>query len=69
MGRWKNILPTVQGIIVQTMTDNTKNKIAPFLEGQGLNLISLSVLFTLMLPAWRHQLMDTGELWGITSRK
>jgi protein-S-isoprenylcysteine O-methyltransferase Ste14 len=51
------------------MTENTKNTTALFFEGQGLNLISLAVLFVLMMPAWRNPIMEAGELWGLTSRQ
>jgi len=46
-----------------------ENRARLFLEGQGLNLISLAVLFALMIPAWRHPLMDAGSLWGISTRQ
>jgi len=34
-----------------------------------MNLIFLAALTVLMLPAWRHPLMDVGEFWGLRSRQ
>jgi len=45
------------------------NRLALFFEGQGVHLICLAALLTMMVPAWRHPLMDVGELWGLNSRQ
>ena len=51
------------------MSGEKKSRAILFFEGQVLHLICLVSLVFLMAPAWRHPLMDVGELWGLGTRQ